>query len=221
MIKKSQNKFWVMFEAFLGFMIGGKPKKISEGKLHLYQGKKFYFRRNWDVAWKKFLLAESIIPGNAEVQFFLANTYFNLNRLDYALEHIEKFNALENSLFKEQYAEEIKLLSISINSMIGNTKKSIELLKEMAAFDKNEKSKLPQGETKESKKNNTIKYITNKQLGDLYLKDKNYSEAIECYDKALEIEDNSEIYFSKGLLEFTRNDFKKAADEFSKAIEKG
>jgi tetratricopeptide (TPR) repeat protein len=144
-----------------------------------------------------------------------------MNRLDYALEHINKFENLTNDKSKTELIDEINLLKINIYILLGKNKESVEVLDNIL---QNEEKKEKENKKKSKEKierNKILKYMSNKNLGHILFKMRDYDKAESYFNKAIEIEDKAEIYYEKGLLEFQRENFKKATEDFSKAINKG
>jgi len=218
------EKFIILVTTFTGYILGGRFRELAEAKLYKFQGKQYYYGRKWDPAWKKFILSAHIIPEDPEIHYLLANTYFYLERYDYSYEHILKFNSLSTS-GKERFKNEMSLLRINIEVLMGRAENGIDLLKKSLseteiAEEKNKEKNVKTGRITEDRAR-ALKFVSNKNLGNILFKEKRFEEAREHYRKALEIEDDSEIYYNMGLVGFTSKDFKKAIEDFSIAIEKG
>lgn len=215
------SKIQLIFNAFIGYMAGGVLKQKAEAALHLYQGKKFFAKKSWDIAWKKFMLAESENHNDSEIQYYLANTYYNMGRFDYAWDHIQKFEGQKDAR-KIIFESNMRILKASISVQLGHYKKGKDVLNEIIELE-NEKAKKfnPAINKRKIEESRLLRYLSNKKLGEIYLKEKNYEEAIKSFDKAAGFGSSAEIDYSRGVLEFSRENYDAAIGAFTRAIDGG
>lgn len=175
------------------------------------------------------LIAKEKFPNDSKTFWMLGNYYFNIRKYSEAIENLEKAVYMPNASSHLDHLLEVYLES-------GKDNKAIELAKKLINEERDEARIYPRmvlGMLYEQYSNTDLAVRYYKEaaeidvesdkapfkLGHLYLKLRDYKNAILHFEKCVEIDPNYENYKHLGLAYFASNDFENAKKYLLQTLE--
>lgn len=173
---------------------------LDEGNAEVHYNLGITYRRTGELerAIEEYRRALDIQPNSVRYQFALADTLYRADFVDRALEAYERVLELDATRGDARYM--IAYLHYRRGNL-GESRKRFQALLEDLGDER-------------------LQAKTYQNLGNIYLRNREYSKASTSYRQALNIEESAETYFNFGLVKVYQENWDVAATVFRRALER-